>query len=879
MRALRKRGRLWIAATALVALAVGSVASFTANPTNIYNVVSFGATCDGITNDFTPIWSAVQVAHNTGGGIVMFPAATCVIGAPMNLLSNVTLQGQGVGRTVLKYGINSGTTMLSTVNDVPNPSYVTIRDMTMTGPGAAIPSSRAVDLINCSFCTVENVEFSTWSYYGIFLQSTSDNKLDNLWIHDITQAAQPGIGGTALHIFYGNTRLTATNISTENTDGDGIWVNAGTTHGTHIANTDLAISNVTIKNFGNDGTGHAGLGMDGMQDSTITNVVIDSATQPTLQQNDGLLLAENQGQIAATGNVISNVFIYNVGTYCLEIRSASHNRFSNITCVDPMQAAGALGATPYGIVTQDAVVIAGNTVFDTTDNVIDGMDVRIDNATTLSYAVLWGNQTTNTFRNVVRNLHLDNATPTIAYDNIIGANTPIVGANANKVILARNNESLVDATAQNTSAAVGLTLGTGLSLTASNAVVARICNGDPDNGGTCPFSMDKNGNITTGGTASTSGVQEAAVIWAVKAYRDSVANTGAGIADVDFTCTGSEIEMPYVTLSAARTITCQCHSTQGSFGNTTINAQFPYIIRVADNSGSASPTNTISFKGTGAQTVTKDGVTSGAGAAVVVVNAPGGAATIKCDGANWTVIEHPSDGSLQGRAVSAAAPANTNVLAWSAANSDWEPAVATGAISSVSNSDGTLTISPTTGAVVASLALGHANTWTAPITIHDGTGTNTGVVGGTGFANATPVPSVTTGTIDGQSWTIPGNTLSADGMAIHCTTAFLHANTANIAVPNVLFNGSAFVGFNDSTNNDWIFDRFDVTRMTSTTALVTSTVFHAVSNSDTSTNTSRSVLVTGLDWTTNKIVKNTVTGATTNGDLTAEFLRCEWSSN
>lgn len=35
-----------------------------------------------------------------------------------------------------------------------------------------------------------------------------------------------------------------------------------------------------------------------------------------------------------------------------------------------------------------------------------------------------------------------------------------------------------------------------------------------------------------------------------------------------------------------------------------------------------------------------------------------------------------------------------------------------GAVSSVSNADGTLTISPTTGAVVASLALAHANTWT-----------------------------------------------------------------------------------------------------------------------------------------------------------------------
>lgn len=36
-----------------------------------------------------------------------------------------------------------------------------------------------------------------------------------------------------------------------------------------------------------------------------------------------------------------------------------------------------------------------------------------------------------------------------------------------------------------------------------------------------------------------------------------------------------------------------------------------------------------------------------------------------------------------------------------------------GAVSSVANSDGTLTISPTTGAVVASLNLAHANTWTA----------------------------------------------------------------------------------------------------------------------------------------------------------------------
>lgn len=46
-----------------------------------------------------------------------------------------------------------------------------------------------------------------------------------------------------------------------------------------------------------------------------------------------------------------------------------------------------------------------------------------------------------------------------------------------------------------------------------------------------------------------------------------------------------------------------------------------------------------------------------------------------------------------------------------------------GAISSVSNSDGTLTISPTTGAVVASLALGHANTWTGAQIFYNSTTT------------------------------------------------------------------------------------------------------------------------------------------------------------
>lgn len=66
-----------------------------------------------------------------------------------------------------------------------------------------------------------------------------------------------------------------------------------------------------------------------------------------------------------------------------------------------------------------------------------------------------------------------------------------------------------------------------------------------------------------------------------------------------------------------------------------------------------------------------------------------------------------------------------------------------GAVSSVSNSDGTLTISPITGAVVASLALGHANTWTAAQTFNNGDFKLAGATSGTTILAAAATASGT----------------------------------------------------------------------------------------------------------------------------------------
>jgi hypothetical protein len=69
-------------------------------------------------------------------------------------------------------------------------------------------------------------------------------------------------------------------------------------------------------------------------------------------------------------------------------------------------------------------------------------------------------------------------------------------------------------------------------------------------------------------------------------------------------------------------------------------------------------------------------------------------------------------------------------------------------VSSVSNSDGTLTISPTTGAVVASLALGHANTWTGKQTFNTaapnvGTATASTIAGFDGSKDLTSLSTST----------------------------------------------------------------------------------------------------------------------------------------
>lgn len=123
-------------------------------------------------------------------------------------------------------------------------------------------------------------------------------------------------------------------------------------------------------------------------------------------------------------------------------------------------------------------------------------------------------------------------------------------------------------------------------------------------------------------------------------------------------------------------------------------------------------------------------------------------------------------------------------------------AVPPGAVASVSNSDSTLTISPTTGSVVASLNLGHANTWTAAQTFNSGDLLFAGATSGTTTVNASATAS---GTL-----TLPAatDTLVARGTTDTLTNKTLTSSTNTL--------GGVTVGFGSDATGDIYFDNAGV---------------------------------------------------------------------
>lgn len=141
--------------------------------------------------------------------------------------------------------------------------------------------------------------------------------------------------------------------------------------------------------------------------------------------------------------------------------------------------------------------------------------------------------------------------------------------------------------------------------------------------------------------------------------------------------------------------------------------------------------------------------------------------------------------------------------------------------------------------------------------------------GGTIYENVTSVSSVTTGEIDAQSFTLPANTLNANGQMIVCRSSFVHAANTNSASLKVYAFGAQLVFRAVSTSGTYSDVELILVRTSS------STVRYLVKWWADTINVTGGIL-SSLNFTTTNVIKNAVIGATTNGDMVAQILRCQW---
>jgi len=212
-----------------------------------------------------------------------------------------------------------------------------------------------------------------------------------------------------------------------------------------------------------------------------------------------------------------------------------------------------------------------------------------------------------------------------------------------------------------------------------------------------------NSSITIGGasTALGSSVTASTILDSVGSTRGSVLYRGAsgwaaltpGTAGLALTSGGAGADPSYATLAnaALTNSTVTIGSTAISLGGTATT-----IAGSVTFSGTLNASGTFQIGGTAV--------------ALPISLANGGTNNGSLVASNGGIVY--SDASKL-QILAGTVTASQCLLSGSSAAPTWGSCSGGAAVSSVSNSDGTLTISPTTGAVVASIALGHANTWTA----------------------------------------------------------------------------------------------------------------------------------------------------------------------
>lgn len=161
---------------------------------------------DGTTDDAAAINAAIQMVAATGGGILTLAPRVYIVGSPVILRSNITLQGSGLGATIIRQ--KPGTSMTSTVQTLG--AYSLFGGGSVDGPGAVQLRDLMIDANRQNGChgdglaiygpvfalnriLVRNASgFGVWTEFGVPGYTpygfSAQSSMENCFVHDCNLA-------------------------------------------------------------------------------------------------------------------------------------------------------------------------------------------------------------------------------------------------------------------------------------------------------------------------------------------------------------------------------------------------------------------------------------------------------------------------------------------------------------------------------------------------------------------------------------------------------------------------------------------------------------------------------------------------------------------
>lgn len=254
----------------------------------------------------TALIGAALAATAPGDTLQLPPGTYAVDNLIVDGYPRVTIQGAGNGRTAL-----SGATGADALLSVVRSPGAAVRGLSLRTEGSA-----AIYGLTSPGLTLADVQTHGGRMAGIYLDRTPAH-LARVTVRSVR--LNGAIGGIGVWVFRGGTGLSIDGLLTEDTDADGLKIDAGTTDDA-LAEPCLGglLRNLALYQSGQAGGNSSALTLEGSAGVSIQNVLIDGAVH-------GVVIHQDQSSAIPAGNVITGAVFRNLTGYAVATLGAQGN--------------------------------------------------------------------------------------------------------------------------------------------------------------------------------------------------------------------------------------------------------------------------------------------------------------------------------------------------------------------------------------------------------------------------------------------------------------------------------------------------------------------------------------------------------------------------